>query len=344
MSSSGWVKPVFSKSRVGNAGTRIREGKATVEDWEVLENWRRAHAYILNTFQMRLRSTQKRFGGDVQVAQRHKRFSTIVDKLTRERGMRLDRMHDIAGCRAIFPDRNSLIQFRKIFLDTRAKHRHVNSDNDRYNYIEKPKASGYRGVHDVFEVCTESTAGSAWNGLRVEVQFRTRAQHAWATAVETIDLLNGDRAKFGEADPKLQRFFAVSSEIIARAHENISGPLPDIVNHTLIREFRTLNRELGIIERLARAVASNPTLPRGKNVILVFYLKGNQRLEVHAYDSITPAQEAYSKFENELQGEADIVLVKAEHAEDLRRSFQNYFTDANDFVDLVMKGAESIEG
>jgi vacuolar-type H+-ATPase subunit F/Vma7 len=130
--------------------------------------------------------------------------------------------------------------------------------------------------------------------------------------------------------------------IIARAQEHKLGPLPKVADKDLINEFRTLNRELGIIERLARAVANNPSLPRGKNVILVFYLKGNQRLEVYSYDSITPAQEAYSKFENELQGEADIVLVKAEHAEDLKRSFQNYFTDAKDFVSLVTKAAGMI--
>jgi ppGpp synthetase/RelA/SpoT-type nucleotidyltranferase len=322
------VKPEFSKSRVAKAGGRIREDRATDEDWQVLENWRRAHAYVLNTFQMRLRSTRKRFEGQVQVAQRHKRRPTIVDKLTREPGMKLDRMHDIAGCRAIFPDIDSLDRFRTIFLDTRAKHRHVNAKDDRYDYIANPKASGYRGIHDVFETVLESESGSRWNGLRVEVQFRTGAQHAWATAVETVDLLNGERAKFGQASPELQRFFAVASELIARAHEGKVGPLPDLTSEDLVREFRTLDQELGIMERLTRAVASNPPIRRGKNVILIFHLKGDQELEVRSYDSIAPAQEAYAELEKELDGKADIVLVKAEHAEDLKRAFQNYFTDA----------------
>jgi hypothetical protein len=196
----------------------------------------------------------------------------------------------------------------------------------------------------VFETVLASGSGSAWNGLRVEVQFRTRAQHAWATAVETIDLLNGERAKFGQANPKLQRFFAISSELIARVHEGRVGPLPDIVDTRLVQEFQALDGELGIMERLTRAVVSNPSLPRGKNVILVFYLKGNQRLEFHPYETITLAQEAYSKFEKDLEGEADIVLVKAERAEDLRRSFQNYFTDAKDFVDLVRTAATRLGG
>jgi hypothetical protein len=239
-------------------------------------------------------------------------------------------------------DIDSLDRFRETFLDTRAKHKHINAKDARYDYIAKPKDSGYRGVHDVFETVLESDSGSAWNGLRVEVQFRTRAQHAWATAVETVDLLNGERAKFGQAGPQLQRFFAVASELIARAHEGRSGPLPELSNDDLVREFSTLDKELGIMERLTRAVSSNQPIPKSKNVILVFYLKGDQRLEVQSYESITPAQEAYASLERDLEGEAAIVLVKAEHAEDLRRAFQNYFTDAKDFVDLVTNAARRL--
>jgi len=342
MASTGWVKPKFSKTRVRKAGQRIRDDTATKEDWDVLDNWRRAHAYVLNTFQMRLRSTRKRFEGNVQIAQRHKRLPTIVDKLAREPGMQLDRMHDIAGCRAILPDIGSLERFRNIFLDTRSKHRHINAEDDRYDYIAKPKASGYRGVHDVFETNLESESGSAWNGLRVEVQFRTRVQHAWATAVETVDLLNGERAKFGQASPELQRFFAVASELMARTHEGRTGPLPTLPNDDLVSEFHKLDDALGIMKRLTHAISQNPPIKKGKNVILVFHLHGEQKLEVRAYDSIGPAQEAYAELEKELKDEADIVLVKAEHTEDLKRAFQNYFTDAKDFVDLVKNAAKQL--
>jgi ppGpp synthetase/RelA/SpoT-type nucleotidyltranferase len=178
---TGWVTPEYTKSRVAAAGRRIRKDAPTGEDWEVFENWRRAHAYVLNTFQMRLRNTRNRFEGDVQVAQRHKRRPTIVDKLAREPSMQLSTMHDIAGCRAICSSIEELYEFRETFLDTRSLHVHTNSD-DRFDYIENPKESGYRGIHDVFETKLQSESGARWNGLKVEIQFRTRAQHAWATA------------------------------------------------------------------------------------------------------------------------------------------------------------------
>jgi len=326
---------MFTPSRVAAAGRRIRKGNPSEEDWQVLENWRRAHAYVLNTFQMRLRNVRGRFGHQVQIAQRHKRRPTIVDKLSREPNMQLSKMHDIAGCRAICTNTDELRQFRDLFLDTRSQHIHCNHDSDRFDYITNPKMSGYRGVHEVFEVCLDSESGSRWNGLKVEIQFRTKAQHAWATAVETIDLLNGERAKFSQADSKLQRFFVVASELIARAHEDCKGYLADETNTSLLREFKSLDRELGILRRLGEAVSTKPKITKGRNTILIFHYAGEKRLEIRSYESITPAQQDYSELEHRMEGLADVVLVKAQHADDLQRAFQNYFTDASDFVRLV---------
>jgi ppGpp synthetase/RelA/SpoT-type nucleotidyltranferase len=340
--SRGWIEPQFTASRVAAAGRRIRKGNPTEEDWQVFENWRRAHAYVLNTFQMRLRNVRGRFGPQVQIAQRHKRKPTIVDKLSREPSMQLSKMHDIAGCRAICTSISELRQFRDLFLNTRSKHIHCNHNSDRFDYIANPKESGYRGVHEVFEVFLDSESGSRWNGLKVELQFRTKAQHAWATAVETIDLLDGERAKFSQADGKLQRFFVVTSELIARSHESLQGALVDINDKDLVKEFKSLDKELGILRRLGEAVSTKPRISKGRNTILIFHYGGDQRLEIKSYESITPAQQDYSELERKLEGLADVVLVKAQHAEDLQRAFQNYFTDASDFVELVKVAHSSL--
>jgi putative GTP pyrophosphokinase len=57
----------------------------------------------------------------------------------------------------------------------------------RYDYIAAPKETGYRSVHLIFKYRSQSSKHRAWNGLRVEIQLRSRLQHAWATAVETVD-------------------------------------------------------------------------------------------------------------------------------------------------------------
>lgn len=256
--------------------------------------------------------------------------------------MQLRYMHDIAGCRAILPSIPVLKRFREMFLSTRAAHVHSNAGSDRFDYIKAPKPSGYRGIHDVFEVRLGSESGSAWNGLKVEVQFRTRVQHAWATAVETLDLLNGDRAKFGEASPALQRFFVLASELLSRHHENRAGFLADAPDREVATEFIEINNDLRVLERLRSAASTAPAVSKGLNTILIFHFGDFRPLEIKQFYTITTAQAAYTKLENDLHGIADVVLVKAEHSDDLRKAFQNYFTDSTDFLRLVMSASTAL--
>jgi hypothetical protein len=73
--------PGGSKSRVNRVGVNIRNGTSTESDLKVLEEWRSAHRAVLNTFQAILRNRTS--GLNITVAQRHKRKSTIIDKLFR---------------------------------------------------------------------------------------------------------------------------------------------------------------------------------------------------------------------------------------------------------------------
>ena len=105
--------PRHSKSRVNRAGDAIRSNQGTLDDLVVLENWRASHAYIINTFQANIRRRTR--GKNYDVGQRLKRRPTIEDKLVREPGMRLSRMHDVAGCRVVCDDIDALKSFRKDF-------------------------------------------------------------------------------------------------------------------------------------------------------------------------------------------------------------------------------------
>ncbi len=136
----------YTKGELDRAGERIRAGQASPGDLPMLDNWRASHLYVINTFQAALRARRTRFpkGNLVTIAQRLKRRPTIIDKLSREPGMSLSRMHDIAGCRLIFADVTTLQEFRKGVLSSRARHELVGGV-DRYDYLRNPKQSGYRG-------------------------------------------------------------------------------------------------------------------------------------------------------------------------------------------------------
>jgi putative GTP pyrophosphokinase len=57
--------------------------------------------------------------------------------------MELVRMDDVAGCRLIFKDITELSEFRKQLHRARIKHERKNQV-DKYDYIKKPKSTGYR--------------------------------------------------------------------------------------------------------------------------------------------------------------------------------------------------------
>lgn len=331
-----FVAPAFTPSRVKAAGKRIRDGRATADDLLVMENWRASHAYVLNTFQTNLRRRAR--AGRITVAQRLKRRTTIFDKLRREPTMQLNTMHDIAGCRLIFQNEADLYQFRNSLHEARSNHKLRHAEEDRYNYIEHPKASGYRGIHDVYEYHVNSNSGKAWNGLHVEIQYRTVYQHAWATAVEAADLVTSSRIKFSLADQRYEKFFQICSEIIARGFEGRTSCFPEVENHQLLAEFDNLAQSTGLLSTLRRLKKSTNEGNFKQNTILIFRTShdgSDSLLEIEAYDSINRAVERYSVLERELGTAADIVLVRAESADSVRDAFRNYFSDTYDFIQYI---------
>ena len=330
--------PGGSKSRVNRAGENVRNNIATAEDILVIDQWRAAHRFVLNTFQAILRTRTR--GTDIIVAQRHKRKNTIFDKLTRDglTSMQLARMDDIAGCRLVFQDINQLNQFRNQLHKARFKHKRRN-EIDKYDYINKPKSSGYRGIHDVYIYDVSSERRDSLHGLLIEIQYRTLIQHAWATAVEIIGFITENQPKFDRGDDRYRRAMILASEILARAFEESNGPLPEMESQTLLEEFFELDKEINLLGRLKGLNISETELNENKNAILIF--KDTDELDVRTYRDSTDALRALFKLEKEVPHE-DIVLVKADSSQEVRLAFKNYFSDARDFIEYVETGCEKL--
>ena len=334
------------------AGKRFRDGNASPEDSIVLDNWRAAHSYVLNTFQATLRNRAR--GTNVTVAQRLKRRPTIIDKLRREPSMQLNTMHDMAGCRLIFENIDQLIRFREKMTWSRFRHKpksffYLYHDTehpmiktmervDKYNYIENPKSSGYRGIHDVYEYNVNSVGGKAWNGLHVEIQYRTVFQHAWATAVEVADLVTTNRIKFSEGDRPHERFFQLSSELISRVYESCYGPLPQIPFDDVVKEFNDIEHSIGLLHTLKRLRTSERSDVFRKNTLLIFYTSDDEianTLEIETFDSISEAINRYGELEKNLSDVADVVLVRSDSEASVRLAYRNYFSDTVEFVRYI---------
>ena len=206
-----WKKNTNTRNQIKKAGRVLAKGTIDVAEElrsiEVLDNWRASHAYPLHVIATNLR--QKTKGTDTIVVQRLKRLDSIIAKLKRKRSIGLYDMQDLAGCRVIAPTVEEVYQLSNQYKNSRIKHRHHKTDD----YIEKPKKSGYRGIHMIYKY--HSDKNDDYEGMFVEIQFRTQLQHLWSTAVETMGLYTGTNLKAGLGPDEVLKFFALVSSLFA---------------------------------------------------------------------------------------------------------------------------------
>lgn len=265
---------------------------------------------------------------------------TIFDKLKRLPGMQLARMDDVAGCRIIFRSIRELQAFRSKFHKARFNHK-LRNNPDKYDYIKRPKQTGYRGIHDVYEYNVNSEAGKSLAGLYIEIQYRTLVQHAWATAVEVIGFITQSQPKFQRGDTRYERAMALASELLARAHEQQTGPFPTASDQEILDEFLSLDSELHLMQTLRGLNSAKGDVTDKRNAILIFSKEGE--LEVRNFRDATDALRALFELEKEMP-ERDIVLVRADTSEEVRLAFRNYFTDAREFVRLIDVACTKLSG
>lgn len=337
--SPGNLPPWKSKSVLNRAGEKIRKGERPSDaEIEAMETWRAAHSYVLNTFKPLIWRRVR--GKDIIVAQRLKRHITILDKLSREPRMNLARMDDIAGTRLIFKDIPALEAFRNDLHNSNFKHQIRHSDSEKYNYIKNPKPSGYRGIHEIYTYNVNSEKGKKFNGLYIEIQFRTLCQHAWATAVEVVSRITENQPKFDRGDDRHREFFRLSSEIIARAEENTHSCKKDLSNKELCTSFKELDNEIGVV-RLLNNLPVIELASRTKNNI-VLQLSKNGGLKIHKYRTMDSATGGYFELEK-AHPQDDIVLVGAMSFEAIRSAYRNYFQNTHEFIQFISAGLKKLD-
>ena len=225
----------------------------------------------------------------------------------------------------------------------RFKHKLLSAD-DRYDYISRPKADGYRGIHDVYEYVARSPEGEPWNRLRIELQYRTVYQHAWATAVEVAGLLTDNEHKFGRAAPDYSEFFCLSSDLISRTFEASPSCRSSLSIEQLGKSFSEIDGRIGLMNTFRQYNKVAPSvIGVGKNVILIFNKRKSaaERTEHHSFDSFSEAVRRLGELEHANFGSKepyDVVLVRSVSGVDgssIESAFRNYFADTRDFVDYI---------
>ena len=346
------IFPIHSRSKYHSTAKRIRRALNANQppednDVNIVENWRASHRHILNVWQVILR--KRATNTDIVFAQRLKRKNTILHKLRREPNMSLVKMHDIAGCRVIFKTYDDMIRYiNSLHGSSKLKHYLTNE----YNYIEQPhpKNSGYRGIHDEYEYFSRkaSDRSDRWDGLFLEIQYRTIFQHAWATAVEVADMITGNKVKFNDDAGDQNEFFRITSEIIARVHEGQHSCYPDLSNIDLVKRFEDIERRLGLLNRLKQVKIVSPKTRNWKKCVILHFKenKNELKLETVSFNEFSKANDEYFKLEKQYPDD-DIVLVRTDDksvGQTIRDAFRNYFADTTDFIDYVESGIKCLRG
>ena len=331
-----------SKKTVRRAGEVLRSSDSSQAEKDlaidVLSQWRSLFYRPINTFQALIRKKIKDAGiKNAIVAQRLKRTPSIVTKLKRFPDMQLDRMQDIGGVRAVL---NSVDEVRKIhssLVDGRHKHSPVLPPKD---YITEPKQDGYRGIHQVFKYST--TQHAELKGMQVEVQIRTKLQHYWATAVETIGVIEKSSFKTGLGDEKFKQFFRLSSALFSiQEQEPVVALLRDKSKLEIAEEFSLLEKELGVFDKLAAFTsvvkAVSGVENKKANGYYLLMLDTDKKLTSFipfAADQQDIAEQVYTLVEQREKENPniDVVLAAAGDMKDLRTAYPNYFVDTKAFI------------
>lgn len=351
-----WAEPRNSLEAVNRAGRVIV--RPIVEDvgaWtdaqldeysvalDIVNNWRGSHGYPLNTFQVNLRNVARKFEEEPLIAQRIKRLVSIASKLNRFPTMKLSQMQDLGGCRAILENVRTVKAVARYYLKKSGiKHALASTDD----YVSKPKTSGYRGVHLVYRYVSDKKK-QMYNGMKIEMQLRSKYQHAWATAVETVGMFSGQALKSSLGSQEWQRFFSLMGSAIA-ARET-SPPVPDVPANRgeLVAELRGFAKKLRVEDRLreyGKAVRSIATNEQGA----YFYLLqldpsyGNLSITGFSAHEIEEANRKYAEAEKMVQQNpgTDAVLVSVESISSLAKAYPNYFADTRLFTELMGQALE----
>jgi ppGpp synthetase/RelA/SpoT-type nucleotidyltranferase len=340
-----WTIPEYTRTQVDRAGHVIRNPDIADSDWleaySAVDNWRSSHAFPLNTIQTGLRGRARIVDPDCLVAQRLKRFWSIWLKLRRFPTMNLSQMQDIGGCRAVVSTVDQVYELHELSRSSKMRHELARCNN----YILEPKRSGYRGVHLIYRY--ESDRKVTYNGLQIEVQLRSKIQHAWATAVETVGTFTRQSLKSSLGSEEWLRFFALMSCVMALKESTPRVPDVPTAERELYRELRASAAHLDVLARLdgfARSLHVIGQGTPGSKYYLLQFDSGTRALKVEAFraSELERANIAYREIEKANAGSSsrDAVLVSVDSLEALRRAYPNYFLDTQVFAEHV---AEAIQ-
>lgn len=331
----------FSRKEISRAGETMMTSSSQSEVNTALEKintWRLHHLRPLKIMRNGLeRLCKKHKVKPLFISQRLKRLTSIQYKLDLNENMGLGGMQDIGGYRAVLKDVDDLKELKEIIEKAKLNHKLLKVND----YINNPKDSGYRSIHFIYEY---NSSSDTFNGLRLELQIRTKLQHNWATAVETAGIITNTSLKSSMGPDKWLDFFKIVSSLFAIKEQ---VPLLEIHSDKTMKELMLECyqncEDLQIIEHL-RALGATTRHLEKQNFPGDYYLinidieKRKVNLNVYDSTSLDNATDRYLELEKEIEHSANaVVLVSANSLRLLKKAYPSYFLDTSEFLTALEK-------
>jgi hypothetical protein len=174
----------------------------------------------------------------------------------------------------------------------------------------------------------------------VELQIRTRLQHAWATAVETMGIFISHSLKSSQGPGEWLNFFSLVGNAFAYLEKTPTlakfEKLDKLDTYSMVRrEAHRLNvvAQLTTFSNIISRVQTDKK--QGSLHLVVLDLDArNVTIRSYSKQAIEIASEAYLREESLIQdpNKKQVVLVSSDSIESLKKAYPSYFLDTQEFV------------
>lgn len=332
----------YSRNKINTAGKALLAGPETGFPYTdanlVVEDWRRLHLRPLQELVVEVTNVLSDAGVSAAFSShRLKRMTSIVAKLRHNPGMGLGGLQDIGGARFVFEDITSLLKAQKVIAETRFSHFEL--DRTPYDYVQTPKESGYRSIHFAYKYVSEN---ADYDGLRVELQIRTRLQHDWAMAVETAELISKSSLKAGLGNEHWLAFFKLASAVFARKEGMpVAESFKDYVEKEYCLAYTALDRDNKFLDQLQALVSAvhiteQHSIRIGYAVIFIQFDEKRVQLRHYRPAALEEATAYYAEVEKSINdANSAVVLVSVSDMKELQEAYPSYFLNAGEFVSAL---------
>lgn len=324
-------------NQAGNTALTSTDKEKYDQAIEVINDWRTFHLPALDELQNKIVPLLRINKVNIySISRRLKRLISILNKLDRNPQSRLGTMQDIGGLRIVVSSMSVLQKAYNVI---------INNIPDNFvligkpkNYITNPKSiSGYRSIHFVFKYHSDNPE---LNGMKIELQLRTRLQHCWAMAVETAELITGTALKSSQGETEWIELFKIVSSLFAlkeqtpimREHHDTNETLK-----SLMRQFYQRNKKLNFINTLtALNITSHHARKEkymdGYYILLMDFKINKLSIKEFPKEQEVAASALYAKLEKNIEeNKQAVVLVSVPQMKQLQEAYPSYFLDTGEF-------------